>query len=118
MLSRCFLDFSVGVRASVIGLSQISSFSLNVCVYRESTLGGGGGKQMIIIRLLNHPSWLQDALALFRLHINFYAIFYSAKDEGSMPGTNVWSLLLICFNLARCISSVVLQIHVVFKNCE
>ena len=29
MLSRCFLDFSVGVRASVIGLSQISSFSLN-----------------------------------------------------------------------------------------
>ena len=26
MLSRCFLDFSVGVRASVIGLSQISSF--------------------------------------------------------------------------------------------
>ena len=29
MLSRCFLDFSVGVRASVIGLSQISSFSLH-----------------------------------------------------------------------------------------
>ena len=29
MLSRCFLDFSVGVRASVIGLSQISSFSLD-----------------------------------------------------------------------------------------
>ena len=28
MLSRCFLDFSVSVRASVIGLSQISSFSL------------------------------------------------------------------------------------------
>ena len=28
MLSLCFLDFSVGVRASVIGLSQISSFSL------------------------------------------------------------------------------------------
>ena len=28
MLSRCFLDFSVDVRASVIGLSQISSFSL------------------------------------------------------------------------------------------
>ena len=28
MLSRCFLDCSVGVRASVIGLSQISSFSL------------------------------------------------------------------------------------------
>ena len=27
MLSRCFLDFSVSVRASVIGLSQISSFS-------------------------------------------------------------------------------------------
>ena len=30
MLSRCFLDFSVGVRASVIGLSQISSFSLRI----------------------------------------------------------------------------------------
>ena len=30
MLSRCFLDFSVGVRASVIGLSQISSFSLHI----------------------------------------------------------------------------------------
>ena len=30
MLSRCFLDFSVGVRASVIGLSQISSFSLTM----------------------------------------------------------------------------------------
>ena len=29
VLSRCFLDFSVGVRASVIGLSQISSFSLS-----------------------------------------------------------------------------------------
>ena len=28
VLSRCFLDFSVGVRASVIGLSQISSFFL------------------------------------------------------------------------------------------
>ena len=26
MLSRCFLDFSVSVRALVIGLSQISSF--------------------------------------------------------------------------------------------
>ena len=26
MLSRCFLDFSVGVGAFIIGLSQISSF--------------------------------------------------------------------------------------------
>ena len=26
MLSRCFLDFSVGVGAFVIGLSQIASF--------------------------------------------------------------------------------------------
>ena len=32
MLSRCFLDFSVGVRASVIGLSQISSFSLYIII--------------------------------------------------------------------------------------
>ena len=30
MLSRCFLDFSVGVGSFVIGLSQVSSFSLNV----------------------------------------------------------------------------------------
>ena len=30
MLSRCFLDFSVGVGAFVIGLSQISSFSLRL----------------------------------------------------------------------------------------
>ena len=29
MLSRCFLDFSVGVGAFVIGLSQVSSFSHN-----------------------------------------------------------------------------------------
>ena len=39
MLSRCFLDLSVGVRASVIGLSQISSFFLictsiiHLCLY-------------------------------------------------------------------------------------
>ena len=30
MLSRCFLDFSVGVGAFVIGLRQISYFSLNI----------------------------------------------------------------------------------------
>ena len=30
MLSRYFLDFSVGVGAFVIGMSQISSFSLKV----------------------------------------------------------------------------------------
>ena len=36
MLSRCFLDFSVGVRASVIGLSQISSFSLVKLVIKGS----------------------------------------------------------------------------------
>ena len=43
MLSRCFLDFSVGVRASVIGLSQISSFLLEVFkrnVYGYTTMGG------------------------------------------------------------------------------
>ena len=32
MLSRCFWDFSVGVGAFVIGLSQISTFSLRVFV--------------------------------------------------------------------------------------
>ena len=38
MLSRCFLDFSVGVRASVIGLSQISSFSPHILKYSRSGL--------------------------------------------------------------------------------
>ena len=32
MLSRCFLDFSVGVWAFVIGLSQISSFFSCMCI--------------------------------------------------------------------------------------
>ena len=31
-LSRCFLDFSVGVGAFVIGLSQISSFFSYICI--------------------------------------------------------------------------------------
>ena len=35
MFSLCFLDFSVCVRASVIGLSQISSFSLTVTVFEN-----------------------------------------------------------------------------------
>ena len=30
MLSRCFLDFSVGIGAFVVGLSQISIFYLEV----------------------------------------------------------------------------------------
>ena len=33
MLSRCFLDFSVGVGAFIIGLSQISSFLLFAWVF-------------------------------------------------------------------------------------
>ena len=33
MLSRCFLDFSVGVGAFVIGLSQISFFFYSPGVY-------------------------------------------------------------------------------------
>ena len=41
VLSRCFLDVSVGVGASVIGLSQISSFFslyyINVPNYRKLT---------------------------------------------------------------------------------
>ena len=36
MLSRCFLDFSVGVGAFVIGLSQISSFSLMILITDSS----------------------------------------------------------------------------------
>ena len=34
-----FLDFSVGVRASVIGLSQISSFSLRSEIFVDATQG-------------------------------------------------------------------------------
>ena len=34
MLSRCFLDFSVGVGAFVIGLSQISFFFSFYPIYR------------------------------------------------------------------------------------
>ena len=33
LLSRCFLDFSVGVRAFGIGLSQVSSFFSHSNVY-------------------------------------------------------------------------------------
>ena len=32
VLSHCFLDFSVGVGAFVLRLSQISSFSLSLCL--------------------------------------------------------------------------------------
>ena len=39
MLSRCFLDFSVGVRSSVIGLSQISSFSLDIRTLASPKVG-------------------------------------------------------------------------------
>ena len=35
MLSRCFLDFSVGVGAFVIGLSQISSLIVMQPLYRK-----------------------------------------------------------------------------------
>ena len=45
MFSRCFLDFSVGVRASVIGLSQISSFSLYVHVYHGPSLSSTAGSE-------------------------------------------------------------------------
>ena len=35
MLSRCFLDFSVGVGAFAIGLNQISSFFSYPIVYHK-----------------------------------------------------------------------------------
>ena len=37
MLSRCFLDFSVGVGAFVIGLSQISSFFSSKLIIRRTS---------------------------------------------------------------------------------
>ena len=39
MLSRCFLDFSVGVRTFAIGLSQISFFSLIINTYFQLQFG-------------------------------------------------------------------------------
>ena len=42
MLSRCFLYFSVGVGAFIIGLSQISSFiSLNIQTVQPLLLSEG-----------------------------------------------------------------------------
>ena len=40
MLSRCFLDFSVGVGAFVTGLSQISSFFLLISNFKKAYLPG------------------------------------------------------------------------------
>ena len=58
MLSRCFLDFSVGVRASVIGLSQISFFSPKMGIKLKTTFLGDITVIIIIviiitIRLIN-----------------------------------------------------------------
>ena len=49
MLSRCCLDFSVGVRASVIGLSQISSFSLSILNTKLKQLCLPAGQEVRII---------------------------------------------------------------------
>ena len=40
VLSRCFLDFSVGIGVFVIGLSQISLFSQNYRSFTETTVIG------------------------------------------------------------------------------
>ena len=48
MLSRCFLDFSVGIGAFAIGLGQIYSF---FSFKKPTKVGGGGG---IAIRQQNH----------------------------------------------------------------
>ena len=41
MLSRCFLDFSVGVGAFVIGLSQISFLFLLILTLLRHLVSGG-----------------------------------------------------------------------------
>ena len=53
MLSRCFLDFSVGVGAIVIGLSQISSFSLinGICTFH------GNGMDPTKLLVTKHSIW-------------------------------------------------------------
>ena len=45
VLSRCFLDFSVGVRAFVIGLSQLSFFLSIVIVQLTATSRSAAGGQ-------------------------------------------------------------------------
>ena len=40
MLSRCFLDLSVSIGAFVIGLTQISSFSLDTCISNYACVFG------------------------------------------------------------------------------
>ena len=60
----CFLDFSVGVRAFVIGLSQISSFF----------------------------TYLVWAIFGITSHILNYFVWLRITDEGSVPGMCIWSI--------------------------
>ena len=50
MLSRCFLDFSVGVGAFVIGLSQSLPFSLNI---NGNVMYGNGIPWSILFKMMN-----------------------------------------------------------------
>ena len=59
MLPRCFLDFSVGVGAFVIGLSQVSSF--------------------LLLYIVNWPSYIHafKLLKFFMRNINQYNFYTS-----------------------------------------
>ena len=73
MLSRCFLDFSVGVGAFVIGLSQISSFfSSHFC-------------------FLNHQPLLVPKQNMCCTRLYFTSIYLDHKSVTIMCFINTWT---------------------------
>ena len=83
MLSRCFFDFSVGVGAFVIGLSQISSF-FTIYIYFWALLVRNGTHRRrvyvtnsdILVILLTHTekSGFLQIRSMYRDTVNLHAI--------------------------------------------
>ena len=58
------------------------------------------------VGLFHHPFWLQLVLGTFETSIfNFFKVLCLAKDHwwGFVPEMRIWSILLIQFDLKRCI---------------
>ena len=70
MLSRCFLDFSVGVGAFVIGLSQISSFFFCIC----STCWDQSFSYIVSLDIVTSQTFLHFE------HLNLISWFYFADE--------------------------------------